>query len=172
MKRMKQISGLLVVLLLITSASLQATTVRRLTLDDLVAKASSIIEGRVLDSHTFWTENRKLILTSYTIEVRENLKGPAAQSVVVTMVGGRIGSTALRVSGMPTLEVGESAIFFLEQSSSYTTVVGLKQGKFPIADGQVQDMSGGGVSSGALPEKPASLPLDRFKHQIKIRIGY
>ena len=153
MKQIKQFSASLAVILLISSAALQATTVRRLTLDDLVAKASSIVEGRVLDSRTFWTDDRKLILTTYTIEVQESLKGPSAQSVVVTTIGGRIGSTALRVAGMPILEIGESAVFFLEQSGSYTTVVGLKQGRFPIADGQVQNMSGGQCVRRSLPGK-------------------
>jgi len=54
-----------------------AATVRRLSFDDLVAKSESIVEGQVLDSRTYWTSDRRLILTSYTVRVRESMKGIA-----------------------------------------------------------------------------------------------
>jgi hypothetical protein len=47
----------------------------------------------------------------------------------------------------------------------------LKQGKFPIANGRVQNMSGGITPAESLTGKPVSMPLDEFKHQIQIRIG-
>jgi hypothetical protein len=168
---MKRLGSVIFVLILVCSGSSQATTVRRLTLDDLVAKADSIVVGRVIDARTFWTEDHKLILTSHTVEIQQCLKGGSGDAVVVTTIGGRIGGSALRVAGMPTLEIGESAVFFLEHSGSYTTIVGLKQGKFPIADGQVQNMIGGVSPAETLAGKPVSMPLDEFKHQIQIRIG-
>jgi hypothetical protein len=101
---------------------LSATTVQRLSFDDLVAKAQSIVVGQVIDSRTDWNDGHKLILTSYTIQAQESMKN-ASPTVTVTTVGGKI----LHVSGMPVLEPGENVILFLEQSNSYTTVVGLKR---------------------------------------------
>jgi len=106
---------------------LSATTVQRLSFDDLVAKAQSIVVGQVIDSRTDWNDGHKLILTSYTIQAQESMKSNASPTVTVTTVGGKVGNTILHVSGMPVLEPGENVILFLEQSNSYTTVVGLNQ---------------------------------------------
>ena len=54
---------------------LSATTVQRLGFDDLVTKAQSIVVAHVVDSHTVWSNDHKLILTSYTLQVQESMKG-------------------------------------------------------------------------------------------------
>jgi len=152
-------------------SSLYATTVRRLSLDDLVGKADAIVLGQVTDSHTDWTPDRKLILTTYNFQVGERLKGSTPQTVAVTTVGGKIGNTILHVSGMPEFQPGENAILFLERSGVYTTVVGLNQGKFRISNGEVSNTISGlsfpdGASAGAV-----KMPLDEFKRQIQTRIS-
>ena len=147
-----------------------ATTVRRLSFDELVAKSESIVEGQILESRSYWTGDRKLILTSYTVQVRENMKGKAAETITVTTVGGKIGNTILHVSGMPVFEPGESAVLFLERSKSYMTVVGLNQGKFTISNGEVSNSVDGLSFSEGTSGKPMRMPLNEFKRQIKLRI--
>ena len=51
-----------------------ATTVRRLTFDDLVSKASTIVQGHVVNTNTAWTDDHKLILTTYTLAVDERIR--------------------------------------------------------------------------------------------------
>jgi hypothetical protein len=103
---------------------LSATTVQRLSFDDLVAKAQSIVVGQVIDSRTYWNDGHKLILTSYTIQAQERMKSNASPTVTVTTVGGKSWEHDSSVSGMP-VEPRENVILFLEEWNSYTSVVGL-----------------------------------------------
>jgi hypothetical protein len=152
---------------LLASSWSRATTVQRLGLQDLVKKANSIVVGKVTDSRTYWSANRKLILTDYTLTVDENIKGAAQHSVTVTTLGGKIGDLQMYVSGMPTFQSGENAVVFIERSGTYRTIVGLGQGKFTIANGEVSN----NVASLSFPDgRPGSavrMPLAAFKNQIR-----
>jgi hypothetical protein len=163
---------LLAFLILILSAKppLSATTVQRLSLDDMVAKAETIVIGRVINSQSSWTKNGKLILTQTTFEVQEGLKGVATKTVTITTVGGRVGNAVLHVSGMPSFQPDETAVIFLERSNNYLTVLGLSQGKFSIVNGEVSNhlseltFAGGGASV------PTRMRLTEFKRQIQQRL--
>jgi hypothetical protein len=159
-----------VCLVLTFLVSAHATTVRRLSFDNLIAKAEAIVTGQVIDSRTYRAPDGKLILTSYTVQVSEQLKGKTPPTVTVTMVGGRIGNTILRVSGMPQFRNGESAVLFLERSGAYTTVVGLNQGKFSISNGEVSNTVTGLTFPDGTPGRALKMPVDEFKRQIKLRI--
>ena len=145
-----------------TLLRVDATTVRRLSFDEMVSKAQTIVVGSLVSSNTFWTADRKLILTSYTLEVQQQLKGTTAKTIVVTTVGGKIGNTILQMAGAPAFSPGETAVVFLEQSGGYNTIVGLNQGKFPIVNGAVSSPIGGPTQG---------MQLEEFKSQIQLRIG-
>jgi hypothetical protein len=156
-----------VCLIVIFAALSHATTVERLGLEDLVKKARSIVVGKVAGSRTYWSADRKLILTDYTIKVDESLKGQAVQTVEVTTIGGKIGDLQLHVSGMPVFQTGENAVVFIEQSGAYQTVVGLGQGKFTVTNGEVAN----GLSGLSFPDGGAGeavkMPLQSFKTRIR-----
>ncbi|PYS56139.1 MAG: hypothetical protein DMG13_01270 [Acidobacteria bacterium] len=166
----RKMTGSLAVVFALLSP-LEATTVRRLSLDDLVSKSRSIVIGHVLESRTFWTDDHKLIMTAYTVQVQENIKGNTPQIIVITTIGGQVGNTVLHVAGMPMFENGESAVLFLEQSGAYTTVVGLNQGKFPVSNGEVSNTVSGLSFPDGLATKPMKMSLDEFKRQIQLRLG-
>jgi hypothetical protein len=168
---MKRSVLLLISLMLGCLGTLQATSVRRLSFDDLIASAHSIVEGSVVSSNTYRSSDGKLIFTSYTISVQESLKGSTPQTVTVTTVGGRIGNTILHVAGMPVFQPGDRAILFLEQSKSFTTVVGLNQGKFAISNGEVSNSVSGLSFPDGAAGRSMKMPLDEFKKQIKLRIA-
>jgi hypothetical protein len=168
---MKRFWVLFVIVILIVAGPAQATSVQRLSLDDLVAKASSIVEADVVSARTYRTPDGRLILTSYTVSVQENLKGSPVSSIIVTTVGGRIGNTVLHVSGMPVFQPGDKAILFLEKSGAYSTVVGLNQGKFAISNGEVaNDITGLSFPDGQTG-KQVKMPLNEFKRQLKLRLN-
>src|SRR5215510_16399716 len=116
---------LLLAFALSLSTITHATTVERLNLDGLVKKSNRIVIGRVRNSRTYWSSNGKLILTNYTIDVQETIKGPAAPTVELTTIGGTIGDITLHVAGMPVFGTDENAVVFVENTGSYSTVVGL-----------------------------------------------
>jgi hypothetical protein len=148
-----------------------ATTVQRLGLEDLVKKAHTIVVGKVIGTRTYWSADRKIILTDYTIEVGESLKGQAARSVSVTTVGGKIGDLELFVSGMPAFQPGENAVVFIEQSGAYQTVVGLEQGKFTVSNGEVANRVGDLSFPDGKSGNPMKMPLQNFKTQIRTLVN-
>src|SRR5262245_25811107 len=154
-------------LILSAISSTHATTVERLGLEDLVKKARTIVVGKVTGSRTYWSANGKLILTDYTVEVDETLKGQAARRMAVTAIGGKIGDLELHVSGMPAFQQGENAVVFIEQSGGYQTVVGLGQGRFTVTNGEVANKVGGLTFPDGRPGSPLRLPLQEFKAQIR-----
>src|SRR5436190_21682517 len=116
-----------------------ATTVQRLSIEDLARKADSIVQGTVRSSRTQWSANGKIILTTYTIDVEEAIKGKPGRSIELTTVGGQVGEITLHVAGMPAFRTGERAIVFVERSRSYSTISGLGQGKFPVSNGEISN---------------------------------
>jgi hypothetical protein len=163
----KKITLFALFLISILTGGLNATTVQRLGLDDLVKKAHVIVAGRVTGSRTYWSADKKFILTDHTIEVDESIKGQAGRTVAVTTVGGKIDDVELYVSGMPSFQTGENAVVFIEQSGAYQTVVGLGQGKFTIVNGEVANNVGDLSFPDGQPGKPVRMPLQTFKTQIR-----
>jgi hypothetical protein len=151
---------------LITTFS-QATTVERLSLDEMVKKARKIVVGKVSKSRTYWSNNGKLILTTYTMDVEEAVKGPISRTLELTTIGGQIGDVILHVSGMPFFVNGESVVVFVEESGAFSTVVGLDQGKFTVTNGEVSNTVSDLAFPDGRPGKPLKMPLAAFKRQIK-----
>jgi hypothetical protein len=151
----------------------QATTVERLTLQDLTVRSQSIVQGIVRGSRSYWSPNGKLILTSTTIEVTESIKGQGGQAprtVDITTVGGQIGDTVLRVGGMPSFAPGESTIVFVERSNGYTTVLGLGQGKFTVANGEVANSVSELTFADGAPARISRMSEQVFKSQIRLML--
>jgi hypothetical protein len=158
-------------MLIFLSADLaRATTVERLSLESLVKKASSIVQGKVDRSKTFWSADRKVILTTYTIIVDETIKGTPARAIELTTIGGTMGDVTLHVAGMPTFQQGENAVVFVEKSGNFSTVVGLAQGHFVVENAAVSNR----VSELQFPDgRPGSslkMSLQSFKNQIRALI--
>jgi len=166
-KRTVAILALTAALLTSIPGQIRATTVERLSLEDLTRRAHSIVMGRVRGARTYWSSDRRLILTTTTVEVAETIKGRTRGAVELTTIGGRVGNTVLHVAGMPAFTDGEETIIFLEQSGSYSTVVGLGQGKFTVADGEVANA----VSDLTFPDgqrpRQLKMPLETFKQRIR-----
>jgi len=151
----------------ILATSSYATTVERLGLEDLVKKAHRIVAGKVVTARTYWTADRKLILTEYTFEVNDTLKGRQSSRITVTTIGGKVGDRELYVSGMPVFREGEEAVVFVESSGAYETVVGLGQGKFTVTAGEVANSVAGLSFADGRRGTPVKMPLRAFKAQIR-----
>jgi hypothetical protein len=155
----------------LTALPSSATTVERYSVEDLATRAETIVQGVVRGSRTYWSADRKLILTGTTIEITESLKGQAPRSVEVTTVGGQIGDTVLHVSGMPAFAAGETAIVFVERSNGYNTVTGLGQGKFSVVNGEVANSVSGLSFADGAPARTTRMPLQSFKNVVRAAVG-
>ena len=168
--------------LAVYSSTIEATTARRLSDEELALSSSVIAIGRCTSVKSVW-EGRTLV-TIATVTVEEALKGTPGAVLTVALPGGIDANRRFPVSvvwpGAPTLHVGEDVLLFLEPDdgiSSGIVVAGFSQGKFSIgrdAAGRrfvsrdltrltLQDERG--VSRGNREQKP----LDQFKAEI---LGY
>jgi len=121
---------------------LQCATLERLSLDDMIAKATAIVRGKVTNAYA--ASSGPVIYTHYTIQVEERLKGSGGATVEVVVPGGAANGLRQSFAGAPVFRNGEDYVFFLwTGQSGLTQVLGLTQGLFAVA----QDGSPDPVSS-------------------------
>jgi hypothetical protein len=128
----------LVLLLVFGIQPLPGATLEQLTLDDMIAKSTAIVRGKVMDSWAAFTGS--IIYTHYKVQVSENFKGPSQSSVEVVVPGGVVNNLSQSFSGSPTFNKGDEFVFFLWTSrAGLTQIMGLTQGLFAIAPGASTD---------------------------------
>ncbi len=120
---------------------LSASTLQRLSLNDMVLKSTMIVQGKVQPGTTAALRG-PIIYTHYQITVTTAYKGmPSGPSLDVAVPGGALNGMLQPVAGAPTLTAGQQYVFFLWTSKSgLTQVIGLSQGLFSVttnAQGQV-----------------------------------
>jgi len=114
------------------AATLPAATLERLSLDDMIAKSTIVVRGKVTASYAAFSG--RAIYTHYTIAVTEGFKGTGESTVDVAVPGGVANGLRQTFEGAPTLKPGEEYVFFLwKGQSGPTQVVGLTQGLFAVA---------------------------------------
>jgi len=111
---------------------LEAATLLRLSLTDMIDKSTAIVRGKVTGSYAAF--QGPVIYTHYTVQVSEQLKGSAAGTVDVAVPGGTANSLRQNFAGAPQFNTGDEFVFFLWTSQSgLTQILGLTQGLFQIA---------------------------------------
>src|SRR5436309_10163573 len=83
---------------------LQCATLERLSLDDMIGKATSIVRGKVSTSYAAFSG--PVIYTHYTIQVSERYKGVGGSSVEVLVPGGVVNGQRQSFAGTPSLGSG------------------------------------------------------------------
>jgi hypothetical protein len=96
------------------AATLHATTLARLSLDQLATAADAVARVRCLSAVLEW-ENAS-IRTVTTFDVLETMKGNLPAQVTVRLPGGRVGHLTTNVDDTPKFTPGGSVILFLERS--------------------------------------------------------
>ena len=123
-----------VLLLLVSSftTALHATTLARLSLDQLATAADAVARVRCVSAVSEWEGGS--IWTVTTFDVVETMKGNLPAQVIVRLPGGRVGHLTANVDGTPKFTPGGSAIVFLERvQAGGFSVAGWVEGTFRIA---------------------------------------
>ena len=136
--RLRRIAAAVLFLLapaaLLLSPSANATTVKRLGLEKMVAASDLIVDGRVSAVRSYW--RGKQIVTEVTIGVTGALTGRKTDTLKFVQVGGRVETPVpleMTVPGAPTHRVGDQGYYFLEPGrSGEHVIVGLFQGHVPV----------------------------------------
>ena len=165
----------LILFLGLAMSDASATTLRKLSLDDLVAKADSIIVGECVNTRAVWLGRR--IYTIATMRVDQSLKGSerVGNKVEVFTLGGRVKKpipVKMHAPGLPRFERNEEVMVFLKRRETSGAkgpgdngpfvVIGGIQGKFTIQkDAKTGEkrlrrpLAGKGPLRKVLPEGPA-----------------
>jgi hypothetical protein len=118
--------------LLCALAPLWATTLEKLSVDEMVQKSTAIVRGRSIGSAT--TRRGSVIYTVYRLQVSEVLKGSLSTGATEVYVpGGVYAGLRQSFAGSPALAAGADYVIFLWTSpSGITQVIGLGQGVFEV----------------------------------------
>jgi hypothetical protein len=100
--------------LLSAAISIHATTLARLSLDQLAAAADAVARVRCTSVEARWEYNEIWTVTS--LEVIETMKGALPIRIMVRLPGGRVGHLTASVDGTPRFTAGDEAVVFLERS--------------------------------------------------------
>ena len=100
--------------LLSAAISIHATTLARLSLDQLAAAADAVARVRCSSVEARWENNEIWTLTSF--EIVETMNGALPTRITVRLPGGRVGHLTASVDGTPRFNAGDEAVVFLERS--------------------------------------------------------
>ncbi|MHC4477352.1 MAG: hypothetical protein ACYTEL_17025 [Planctomycetota bacterium] len=121
-----------------TGATGRATTLRKLSLGDLVAHADTIVVGKCEKAQTIWLARK--VYTLATVRVSRPVKGKADpnSTIKVYILGGRVRKPMpikMHVPGAAKVAQGEEMLLFLRATgprNRHHRFVGMTQGKIPI----------------------------------------
>ena len=165
--------------LLILTLQAPATTLEKLSLEEMATKSHIIVRATVLGQAA--TQRGTLVYTNYSIKVTEKLKGDAGATLVVSVPGGTIGRVRQSFAGTPTMKTGaEYVVFIWKGKSGILHIIGLSQGLFDlklnqageivltrgVLDAQLVDKTGKEVQSQSL-----ELTLDRLRGMVRSTEG-
>ncbi len=133
MKMRTPVLAVLVAVLMAASAS--ATTLVRMSLDQLAEASTEIIRGHVVSQQTLWNPEHTRIYTYTTLALDQTYKGNPPALLVVQQPGGKVGRVQVFVAGTIQFHAQAGYVLFLERSSadpSKFLPVGMMQGAYRI----------------------------------------
>jgi hypothetical protein len=167
---------LILAALLSSATAIRATTLARLSLDQLTAAADAVARVRCVGVASRWEDGA--IWTVTTFDVVETMKGDLPTQVTVRLPGGRVGHLTAAVDGTPRFNAGDEAVVFLERSrAGGFSVAGWVQGTFRIArdsrsghETVTQDSSAFAVFDTATrafrTEGVRRMPIEQFRERV------
>ena len=103
----------LIAILLCVAPSIGATTLARLSIDQLARVADAVARVRCISAQSRW-ENGE-IWTVMSFNVVETMKGALPPRITVRLPGGRVGHLNAAVDGTPRFSADDEAVVFLER---------------------------------------------------------
>lgn len=175
--------ALALALTVLAASPAAATTLMRAGLEKLTADNQLIVQGRVLDTRSYWNDDHTFIFTDIRVTTDDVLKGPSRTSeVTFTLMGGTVGDITTLIIGGPEIVPGSEYVFFLGRADlpggiSRLTVRDHSQGVFNV----IVDRAGRRVVSQAIhdplvpdengvdtvPGGEQGMPLDQLVREVR-----
>ena len=182
---------LLLLALVLNIPNTFATSVLRMSLQDIAGKASFIFYGRVVANEVRNDPDNNTVATYTTFRILENVKGMTGDTYTIKQLGGHVpGSQQTVIAyGIPQFKVNQEYVLFLPEKSriGFSSPVGLGQGSYlvyrehGIAKVQVNRealrhrvaIPTTSITTPKLPEKPAdnNMRLTEFLSTIRHLLG-
>ncbi len=109
----------------------RATALLQLTMEQMTAASTEIVQGTVSGSHTALSGST--IFTHYTIQVSQRWKGANNPTTDVAIPGGLLNGVRQSFPGVPVLASGQQYLLFLWQGGKGPNqLVGLNQGLLEV----------------------------------------
>jgi hypothetical protein len=123
----------LIFVLTLTASTVDAATVQRLSLSEIVTASDVILVGTITAVTPSLRKGR--VFTTIAVHVEERLKGDTDERIEIVQLGGRTADLMTYVPGMPGFDLNEKVLLFLEKPQSVThyVVTGLSQGKYRVS---------------------------------------
>lgn len=113
------------------AASLDAATLERLSLDEMISQSTAIVRGRVSGSYAAFRGS--VIYTHYQVQVSDRWKGVGGTSLEVLVPGGVSAGLRQTYTGVPQLMEGKEYVLFLWTGrNGLTQIIGYTQGVFEL----------------------------------------
>ena len=120
---------------ILTAAPASATTLVRMSLDQLAEASTEIVRAHVVSQQTAWNPQHTRIYTYTTLALDQTYKGDPPSSPVIQQPGGTVGKTRTFVAGTVQFHTQTGYVLFLERSpadQSKFLLVGMVQGAYRI----------------------------------------
>jgi hypothetical protein len=123
---------------LLAVSPIGATTLLKLSLDEMIQQSTSIVRAKITGSYT--APLGRDVYTYYQVQILETLKAGGTAATVVAVPGGTAKGVRQMAAGAPTLNAGQEYILFLWTSrSGMTQIIGLSQGLFVAMQSEAGD---------------------------------
>ncbi len=113
--RRPQIVASLLLAVISIAYSVPATTLERMSLDQLARAADTVVRARCASTSARWENGT--IWTFSEFDLVERFKGNPPERIRVRSPGGRVGHISTRVEQAPEFRPGDDAVLFLETSA-------------------------------------------------------
>jgi hypothetical protein len=180
MRSLSSLPALLGATFLLFGAPASATVYLPADFAEMVTASTFIVHGRVVDTRSEPTADRRAIATYVTVTVAQPLKGRPGEAITFRVPGGQIGRYRRVVVGAPELEPGDEVILFLtSRGPSIPYVFGLSQGVYRVSRASGRALvsppailprgAEGNAAERVVRGDPArrSLPLDEFAREVR-----
>lgn len=148
--RRKMLWTLLVIGLGLLAVMANATTLSRMTFDELVQQATAIVRARCLDSTSVWRNGE--IWTETQFEVTSVSKGTAPGILRIALPGGKVAHLQSHIDGVPIFRPGDDAYLFLwDAPGRGTYILGWTQGAFRVSRDSERGLERVTQDSAAMP---------------------
>lgn len=164
-------------LLFLLAGPAQATSVRSVSVDELLEDSALIVEAEVVAVETVVGDHPRAIRTCVSLQVRDVIKGTAAEDPIeLCFSGGTAAGVTRKVFGMVYPEVGETGVYFIHSLDRplVNPLCGWHQGHFRIEfsaerpNGVVKTVQGREVI-GLAADSPDGKPVPEAARGVVVR---